>query len=75
MRLRNDTRETIPNVPLKGEARDGQPPTDSIAPGETKTLSVDADSPWLKALIDTGALARVEEGRKAGPTGAPPPKE
>jgi len=65
MRLRNDTRETV-NVVLKGEAKDGTPPTDSIEPGETKTLAVDADSPWLKALIDTGALSRLDsESRKA----------
>lgn len=60
MRVTNVTSERQVVI-VKGEAKDGNPPTDSVEPGETKTLDVDPENVTFKGLIFAGAL--VEEQR------------
>jgi hypothetical protein len=62
MRLLNTTREAV-HVPLKGEAKDGDVPMDSIASGETKELNVDPNNMTVQGLLFAGALERVDAGK------------
>jgi hypothetical protein len=64
MKLTNTTRETLGAIPIKGEAKDGNAPTDSLAPGETKTLDVDPENMIVKGLLLMGALVAETSGRK-----------
>jgi hypothetical protein len=67
MRLTNTTRETLPAIPVKGEAKDGQAPTESLLPGETRNLNVDPENPTVRGYLFAGALVEERESRKAVP--------
>lgn len=56
MKITNNTRETM-SFTLNGKAKDGNSPTDSIEPGETKDLDVDAESAQVKGRIFAGAIS------------------
>ena len=58
----NPTRETIDFI-ARGPAKDGVPPTESIAPGETRALDIDMDHPSNKAMLKL--LQPVGGARKA----------
>jgi hypothetical protein len=62
MQYFNPTRETIDLIG-KGPAKDGVPPTESIAAGETKALDVDTEHPSNRALL--AVLQQVGGNRKA----------
>lgn len=64
MRVTNTTRERL-TVIAKGEPQNGDAPTDSIEPGETKELNVDADNVSFKGLLFAGALVEERSARKA----------
>lgn len=66
MRLTNTTRETI-DVIVKGEAKDGVPPTDSVAPGETKNVNADPENVAFRGHLFAGSLVEERESRKAAP--------
>lgn len=66
MKIKNLTRESL-DVLLKGEAVDGQPPTESIAPGETKSVpNADTEHAQFKGRVAAAAI-EVEraEGRRS----------
>jgi hypothetical protein len=56
MKIQNNTRETL-SFNLKGKARDGHPPTGSIAPGEVADLDVDPEDAQFKGRIFAGAIS------------------
>jgi hypothetical protein len=57
MRLKNLSTQTV-DLPVKGEARDGVPPTESLAPDETRDVPVrDENSGTLRGLLIAGILA------------------
>jgi hypothetical protein len=58
MRVYNPGTVAIP-VPLKGEPKDGQPPYDSVLPGETKELALDPENQTVKGILFAGALVEV----------------
>jgi hypothetical protein len=64
MRLTNPTREAI-SVLVKGEPKDGDAPTESIAPGETKNVNVDPENPTIKGMLFAGALVAEDEPRRS----------
>jgi hypothetical protein len=64
MHVTNTTRERL-TVIVKGEAKDGHAPTDSIEPGETKTVDVDPENVAFKGLLFAGALVEERHARKA----------
>ncbi len=73
MKITNNTRETMSFV-LNGKAKDGNPPTDSIEPGETKDLDVDPESAQVKGRIFAGAVtvpAKVAEKVEASVAAEP----
>lgn len=55
MRLTNTTRETIDLI-VKGEAKDGVPPTESLAPGETRAIASVVDNAQFRGRVATGVL-------------------
>lgn len=63
MRVTNVTNQRL-TVMVKGEAKDGDAPTDSVEPGETKTLDVDPENPSFKGLLFAGALVEERQSRK-----------
>jgi hypothetical protein len=64
MHVTNTTRERL-TVIVKGEPQNGDAPTDSIEPGETKTVNVDPENPSFKGLLFAGALVEERSARKA----------
>lgn len=56
MKITNNTRETL-NFNLKGNAKDGVPPTGSVAPGETEDLDLDPADPQVQGRILAGAIS------------------
>jgi hypothetical protein len=60
VKLTNVTDVTI-NVPVKGPAKDGNPAMDSVAPGETKNLSVDPANKTVKGILFAGGLVAEQE--------------
>ncbi|MBB3020643.1 hypothetical protein FHR70_003729 [Microvirga lupini] len=56
MRIQNNTRETL-SFNLKGKAKDGHPPTGSIAPGEVEDLDVDPEDAQFKGRVVAGAIS------------------
>jgi hypothetical protein len=64
MKLTNTTRETLGAIPIKGEAKDGNAPTDSLAPGETKEIAVDPENITVKGLLLMGVLVAEHPSRK-----------
>jgi hypothetical protein len=63
-RLTNNTRETIDFI-VKGAPKDGVPPTESIAPGETRDIEA-VDNATYKGRIAAGAIT-VGATRGAAP--------
>jgi len=64
MLLTNTTQQKI-TVPVKGEAKDGHAPTETLEPNETRNISAaDAESVTLKGLLFAGALVEAKESRK-----------
>lgn len=63
MRVTNNGRQRL-DVPVKGAVQDGNPPMDSIEPGETKVLDVDPENGAVKGLLFSGVLVAEEESRK-----------
>lgn len=70
MQYRNATNERI-TVLAKGEAQDGIAATDSIEPGETKSLNVDPHSLQMRAQVDAGNLVPTEAKKAAVKDAAP----
>ena len=64
MRVTNTTTQRL-TVILKGEAKDGHAPTDSLDPGETKDVTVDPENVSFKGLLFAGALVDVGGAKKA----------
>ena len=76
MKITNNTRETL-SFNLKGKARDGNPLTGSVAPGETADLDVDPEDAQVKGRIFAGAISvpasvatKVEASVSASPSAA-----
>ncbi len=63
-RLTNNTRETVDFV-VKGTAKDGVPPTESLAPGETRDIDA-IDNAAFKGRVVSG-LITVGAARGAAP--------
>lgn len=57
-RIRNDTTQTLDFI-VSGAATNGVPPTDSIAPGETKDIDVDENDATYQGRIIAGAIVAV----------------
>jgi hypothetical protein len=55
MKITNNTRETL-DFTLTGKAKDGVPPTGSVAPGETADLDVIEDARFQGAVL-AGAIS------------------
>lgn len=53
-RLTNTTRETISLI-VKGDAKDGVPPTESLAPGETRDIDA-VENASYRGHLAAGAL-------------------
>jgi len=64
MRVTNTTTQRL-TVILKGEAKDGHAPTDSLEPGETKDVAVDPENVSFKGLLFAGALVDAGGVKKA----------
>jgi hypothetical protein len=64
MKLTNTTNETLGAIPVKGEAKDGNAPTEGLAPGETRDIPVDPENLVVKGLLLMGALVAETSGRK-----------
>lgn len=67
MKVTNNTRETL-DVLLKGEPVDGQPPTEGILPGETKSVpNIDTEHAQYKGRVAAAAISveRPAERRSA----------
>lgn len=63
MKITNHTREPLSFV-VRGKAKDGVPPTGTIAPGATEDLDVDPNDAQLQGRILAGAVsvpARIAE--------------
>ncbi len=45
---------------MRGEAKEGVPPTASIPSGQTRELDVDIESPRIKGMVIGGAIEIVE---------------
>jgi hypothetical protein len=71
MRLTNTTRDQTLDFVVKGEAKDGVPPTESLAPGETRNLAVDPESAAIKGALVAGVIT-VESGKAAAKSEAQP---
>jgi hypothetical protein len=68
--ITNNTTDTLDFV-VSGKAKDGVPPTESVGPGETK--SVDAiDSARFRGYLASGAIS-VKGSRAAAKADAPSP--
>lgn len=60
----NKLRDRAVDFVVKGEAKDGVPPTESVLPGETKTLNVDPENAYVKAAELAGVIT-IERPRAA----------
>jgi hypothetical protein len=59
-KITNDTNRVLDFV-VKGEAKDGVPPTVSIAPGETKDIDVDEKDGMLQGYLHAGAIRLAKD--------------
>jgi hypothetical protein len=62
-RLTNRTRETIDFI-VKGDAKDGVPPTESLAPGETRNINA-IDNATYRGRLASGMVDVETRGHVA----------
>lgn len=75
MKITNNTKQTL-DFNLKGKAKDGVPPTGSVAPGATEDLDVVEDAKF-NGYVFAGAIsvpAKVAEKVEASVTSEAPVK-
>jgi hypothetical protein len=69
-RLTNRTRETVDFI-VKGVAKDGVPPTESLAPGETRDIDA-IDNATYRGRLASGMVDIVERGSRSAHAPAAP---
>lgn len=61
--LTNRTRETMDFI-VKGNAKDGHPPTESLAPGESRNIDV-LENATYRGRLASGSVTRETRGHAA----------
>jgi|GEM_PF-6967549 len=61
MALINNLTSQGVDLVVRGEAKDGVPPTEHIGPGQTRDLDVDLESKRIKGMVIGGAIDIVDQ--------------
>jgi hypothetical protein len=57
--IKNLTSQGVDLV-VRGEAKDGVPPTEHVGPGQTRELDVDISGPRIKGMVVGGLISVAE---------------